>query len=82
MLLTILKYLSLPGTINPSKNINRMIEIDFILNKSIALEVKTSGDNKDINKLKRLANQLNIDEYYLIMHNFLNDEKAIPAYQI
>jgi len=57
-------------------------EINFILNKSIALEVKTSGDNKDINKLKRLANQLNIDEYYLITHNFLNDEKAIPAYRI
>ncbi len=58
------------------------IEIDFILNKSIAFEVKTSGDNKDLGKLKRLANQLNIDEYFLISHNYLNDEKAIAAYQI
>jgi len=58
------------------------IEIDFILNKSIAFEVKTSGDNKDLSKLKRLANQLNIDEYFLISHKYLNDEKAIAAYQI
>ncbi len=57
-------------------------EIDFILNKSVAFEVKTSGDTKDIGKLKRLANQLNIDEYYLISQNYLNDEKAIAAYQI
>jgi len=58
------------------------IEIDFILNKSIAFEVKTSGDNKDLSKLKRLANQLNIDEYFLISHKYFNDEKAIAAYQI
>lgn len=58
------------------------LEIDFILNKSIAFEVKTSGDVKDMGKLKRLTNQLNIDKYYLISHNYFNNEKAIAAYQI
>ncbi|MCF6270879.1 MAG: DUF4143 domain-containing protein [Melioribacteraceae bacterium] len=42
------------------------LEIDFILNKSIAFEVKTTWDISDIKRLKRLSAQLKTKEYYLI----------------
>lgn len=58
------------------------LEIDFILNKSIALEVKTTGDISDIKRLKRLVKQLNIKEHYLISQNYLEEDESICAYQI
>ena len=57
-------------------------EIDFIIDKSIAIEVKKTGDISDIKKLKRLSNQLELDEHYLISQNYLVEDKSICAYQI
>lgn len=58
------------------------LEIDFILNKSIALEIKITGDISDIKRLKRLSGQLKIKEHYLIAQNYLEEDKTICAYQI
>ena len=58
------------------------LEIDFILNKSIALEIKTTGDISDIKKLKRLSKQLELSEHYLIAQNYIEESESICAYQI
>lgn len=52
-------------------------EIDFILNKKIAFETKLNGTIRDLEKLKYLAQKLNISEYYLISKSFLDDEGMI-----
>jgi predicted AAA+ superfamily ATPase len=54
-------------------------EIDFILNKKIACEVKTKGDNPDLKKLKRMAGILRMKEYYLIAKDFSVLPHTIPA---
>ena len=56
-------------------------EIDFIINKSIAIEVKRTGDISDIKKLNRLSKQLKLNEHCLISQNYM-EEKSICAYQI
>jgi predicted AAA+ superfamily ATPase len=45
-------------------------EIDFILNKEIAFEVKINALERDNKKLERLANKLSIQKYYLVSRNF------------
>ena len=45
-------------------------EIDFILNKEIALEVKINAIERDNKKLERSAEKLGIKEYYLISKNY------------
>ena len=52
-------------------------EIDFILNKEIALEVKLTATNKDLTKLKNTTEKLGIEKYYLISKNFTETEKTI-----
>lgn len=54
-------------------------EIDFILNKKIALEVKTYGVIGDIKKLSRTVKNLKIKNYYLISKNYLDHPKSILA---
>jgi len=54
-------------------------EIDFILNKKIAFEVKTHGTTGDIKKLSRTAKNLKIRNYYLISKNYLDHPKLILA---
>ncbi len=58
------------------------IEIDFILNKKTAIEVKTTGDKNDIEKLKKLSQGINLTEYYLVAQNYIEHENYIPAYLI
>jgi len=69
------------GEVNYFQKHNGM-EIDFILNKSIALEVKTAGDISDIKKLRRLSEKLGLNEQYLISRTYLEKENSICAYQI
>ena len=57
-------------------------EIDFIVNKSVAFEVKSRGDESDIRRLEKQSNRLKMKNYFLITQDFLNHEKAIVAYQI
>jgi predicted AAA+ superfamily ATPase len=52
-------------------------EIDFILNKEIALEVKLKSSLSDLNKLAKNANELGIKEHYLISRNFTDTEHTI-----
>lgn len=41
-------------------------EIDFILNKEIAFEVKQKAIEPDLHKLKKLAQNLNIQKHYIV----------------
>ncbi len=57
-------------------------EIDFILNESIALEVKLSGIDSDARELKKTFEDLNLKQYYVITRNFNKDNHFIPAIEI
>lgn len=52
-------------------------EIDFILNKEIAIEVKLKSSLSDLNKLAKNANELGIKKYYLISRNFTDTDNTI-----
>jgi len=52
-------------------------EIDFVLNKKIAFEVKTYGELRNIKRLERTANNLKLNDFYLITKNFLSHPKSI-----
>ena len=54
-------------------------EIDAILNKEIALEIKTQGTEKDYKKLKNIANSLKIKKQYIISKTFVNKKNFIAA---
>jgi len=52
-------------------------EIDFILNKRIAFEVKLTATTKDLAKLKSITEKLGIEKHYLISKNFTETGKTI-----
>ena len=54
-------------------------EIDAILNKEIALEIKTQGTEKDYKKLKNITNSLKIKKQYIISKTFVNKKNFIAA---
>ena len=54
-------------------------ELDFILNKKVACEVKTKGDSSDLKRLKRIAGALKMREYYLVTREYSDLPRAIPA---
>jgi len=58
------------------------LEIDFILNGSYAFEVKTTGAENDIKRLRKFVSNLKISDYYLISENFVGLPQTILAYQI
>ena len=41
-------------------------EIDFILNKKIAVEVKETATKRDLSNLKNLSNNLKIKHYFVV----------------
>lgn len=47
-------------------NKRNVSEIDFILNNEFAFEVKQKATRPDINKLQKIAKNLNIHKYYMI----------------
>ena len=54
--------------------------IDFILSdKNIALEMKSTGSEKDYRKLKKIAQKLNCKEQYIISRKFSEYSGVIPA---
>jgi len=57
-------------------------EIDFILNKSIALEVKLRGIDLDLKKLEKIAKALKLPEWYIVSKNFVEGNHFIPAQDI
>lgn len=52
-------------------------EIDFILDKTIALEVKTSVSKRDINNLNRRSQSLNLSEAYIISKEYSEEKEVI-----
>ncbi len=48
------------------------VEIDFILNKKEAYEVKTRGDERDIKRLRALSTELSLDKYFVVSKKFSN----------
>ena len=49
-------------------------EIDFVLNKDIAFEVKQKAAPNDLKRLKSLSNQLGIDKYYILSNSIVDIE--------
>lgn len=61
--------LRLKGAVNYYKR-KSGVEIDFILDKKTAWEVKTKGSNYDITKLRRLLSTLNLNEGNVISFDY------------
>lgn len=57
-------------------------EIDFIVDKKIALEVKTSASKRDIDHLKRRSQGLSLTEAYIISKEYSEEKKVISAIDI
>lgn len=58
------------------------VEIDFVLDKHIGIEVKEFGTTHDYQKLHRVANELGLDKYFVVS-NRLEQEKIpgiLPAF--
>lgn len=55
------------------------MEIDFIVDKKTALEVKLSASRQDIENLKRRANAVNISEKYIVTLKYSDDKDTILA---
>ena len=58
------------------------VEIDFILNKAVAYEVKTSPDKTDANKLAHLAREILLDDFKIVSGNFSQLENVIYGFMI
>lgn len=54
-------------------------EVDFILNKKAAFEIKIKGDSHDLKRLKRISESLKIKEYYLIVKDYAELPRTILA---
>ncbi|EKD99392.1 MAG: hypothetical protein ACD_22C00274G0001 [uncultured bacterium] len=52
-------------------------EIDIILNKSIALEVKLTGTKEYVADLKKVSSGLGIDTYFIISKKYISDPNTI-----
>lgn len=52
-------------------------EIDFILNKDIAFEVKLKSSPGDLKKLGKNAAELGLNRYYLISKNFSETDRTV-----
>lgn len=52
-------------------------EIDFILNKEIAFEVKLTATKKDLKKLNKTVSQIGINKYFLVSKNYSELESTI-----
>ncbi len=57
-------------------------EIDFILNKQIAFEVKLNAIERDYKKLETLAKKIGIAKYYLISKNFVEQPRTISPVEL
>jgi len=52
-------------------------EIDFILNKVIAFEVKLKSSFSDLKKLEKKSSELDLSDHYLVSKNYSETEKTI-----
>lgn len=73
---TVANQLSYYGELNYF-NKRSVSEIDFILNKEIAFEVKLKASASDLKKLEKNARELGLKQYFLVSKNFCDIEKTI-----
>jgi len=57
-------------------------ELDFIINKKTALEIKSTGSPHDYNQVKRVSDFLKIKDFFVITKNFLNQKGFIPMVEV
>ena len=57
-------------------------EIDFVLNKETAIEVKEIADYRDVERLKRLADKLELEESFAVSYNYSKDERIKYGFQL
>ena len=58
---------------------NRKQEIDFILDKKIAFEVKLKGSLYDLNRLKKISQKLGIERNFLLTQEYQDHQEMIEA---
>ena len=57
-------------------------EIDFIVDKKYAFEVKNSAGRSDLNRLKRIASSLKLKEYFVISKNYSDNPRVILSQEL
>lgn len=57
-------------------------EIDFVLDKDIALEVKLKGISLDLKKLEKISKYLKLSQWYLLTKNFVEGNHFISVTDI
>lgn len=70
------------GTINYYQKRKSEKEIDFIINKKIAIEVKTKATKEYLRNLAKLCTDLKIKDYYVVSKKFVYLDRVIPATEI
>lgn len=55
------------------------VEIDFIVDKKIALEIKNRGNHFDFERTKKLANEIGLDDAFVISKEYDGDKGIILA---
>jgi predicted AAA+ superfamily ATPase len=58
------------------------LEIDFILNKKDAYEVKLNSLESDLKRLRHLADELNIKKFKIVSKNYSNLENVIYGFML
>ena len=58
------------------------VEIDFILNKELAYEIKLKPYESDLKRLKAIASELDLKEYRLISKEYCQLENTIFGFQL
>ena len=57
-------------------------EIDFILNKKTAFEVKITPQQSDLNGLARISREIGIKDYKIVSFNYSKLKKAIYGFEV
>lgn len=57
-------------------------EIDFILNKKTAIEVKETADKNDVERLKRMADTLGMEENFTFSFHYSKDTRVKYGFQL
>ena len=79
---SVFNTLKLLGKINYYQKRRSEKEIDFIIDKNIAIEVKTKATEKYIRDLVSLCKTLSIRQFYIISKEFVDMDKVILVTQI
>jgi len=70
------------GQINYYQKRDSQQEIDFIVNKKTAIEIKTKATKEYLHDLAKLCKNMQIEDYYIVSKEFVNLDKVIPVTEI